>query len=183
MFNGNLPGNQMGQPSGVPGGSGVVPAQPMGRMANLPFYRQAAGLPDLQQAPMPGNTGIVPPHMQPGNPANQMYRQFIRGRLGIGGDPMGSESPMGGYGAGGGRPIVDWSPRPVSFQEGAYGAGGGRPIVDFQPRPVTFQEAPAGTGGFYPGGMHSVPHESRPYGVGGYGGFPQMRRSLYDEIG
>lgn len=155
MFNGMLPGY-----ANQPHPAANMPAQPSpmpfgGSRAYLPFYSEMGGMPASQ----PMNTGIVPPQMQPANQANQMYRQFIRGRLGIGGDP---EAPMG------------------------YGANGNRPIVDWQPRPTTFNEAPVGTGGFYPGGgfnAHATPHETRPGGMGGYGGFQPIRRSLYDEIG
>lgn len=176
MFNGNLPGyaNQLGAQQLAP----QQAPQPTfgGHFANLPYFQAMNPNP----APAPTNTGIVPPYMQPGGNANDMYRQFIRGRLGIGGDPgggMGGQSPMG-YGAGGGRPIQPWIDRPVSFNEpggmGGMGAGAGHPVVDWSPRPKSFLEGGAN--------MHAVPHENRPGGTGGYNN-RTPGRTLYDEIG
>ena len=171
MFNGNLPGYMT-----LPEGQALAPQAPAqspygGHFSNLPFFNGG-------NAPMPGNTGIVPPQMQPVPNSHDMYRQFIRGRLGIGGDPGGAGQSQMGYGAGGGRPIQPWIDRPRTFNEpmGGMGAGAGHPIVDWAPRPRSFQE-PMGVGG-----MHSVPHENRPGGVGGYNN-RTPGRSLYDEIG
>lgn len=175
-----------GQSAGM-AGNAMQPQQPMQpaapvfaptKMGMLPAYNPRP-MPPQPMGGVPGNTGIVPPHLNP----NDMYRSFIRGRLGIGGDPN--------MQSGVNRPVVDWQPRPRNpYEQPGYGAGGNNPVVDWQPRPRTMVEAPAGTGGFYPGGGYGaggnrpiVDFQDRPHGMGGYGGFIPNRPSLYDEIG
>ena len=150
---------------GQTGGGGVTPpAQPwVPRPMDVPIgYTGQTWTPNPNQItpsnPIPGNTGIVPPHMQQ---AQRMYRQFIRGRLGMGGNPQ----PMGGHGI---EPFAD---RPQGLGE----------IKDMFPQPEPWVDRPQG--GMGAGDTpYTPPIErwvDRPYG----GGAMPYKRSLYNEIG
>jgi hypothetical protein len=111
--------------------------------------------------PIPGNTGIVPPHLQ----AQRMYRQFVRGRLGMGGNPQGM----------GGMQPEPWVNRPMDLGN-IYDAPAG-------PQPEPWVNRPQG--GMGAGDTPYVPPIERwvDRPQGGFGGYAPMRRSLYDEIG